>query len=76
MDSKEDDSGRSVGHTDWHLLFAFDLSQVLPVDGGLLVLVPYQYLPFKISHAVVTVVPDHYGALPRWAVSVSGSFNT
>ena len=51
MDSKEDDSGRSVGCTDWHVLFAFDLSQILLVDGSLLVPVPYQYLPFKTSHA-------------------------
>ena len=68
MDSRED-SGRSVGHTDWHLLFAFDLSQVLLVDGRLLVPVPSQYLPFKVRDAVGTVVSDHYGVWPGWAVS-------
>ena len=38
MDFSKNDSGRSLGHTDWHLLSPFDLSQILPVGGSLLVL--------------------------------------
>ena len=37
MESSEKDSGRLVGHMDWRLLSAFALSQILPVDGSLLV---------------------------------------
>ena len=38
MDSSEKDSGSLVGHVDWSLLSLFDLSQILPVGGSLLVL--------------------------------------
>ena len=38
MDSSEEDSGRLVGHMDWLLLSPFDLSQILLVGGGLLIL--------------------------------------
>ena len=34
MNSREEDSGRLVGHVDWHLLSPFDLSQILPVGGS------------------------------------------
>ena len=37
MDASEKDSGRLVGLTDW-LLSAFDLSGILPIGSGLLVL--------------------------------------
>ena len=43
MDNSEKDSGRLVGHVDWHLLAPFDLSRILPV-GGDLFCVPYQDL--------------------------------
>ena len=75
MNSKEDNSGRSVGRTDWHLLFAFDLSKILPVDGSLLVPVPYQCSCLR-QVMQCDWVPEHYGAWPRWAVSISGSSNT
>ena len=38
MESSEKDSERLVGHMDWRLLSPFDLSQILPVGGDLLVL--------------------------------------
>ena len=39
MNSSEEDSGRLVGHMDLRLLSSpFDLSRILPVGGGLLVL--------------------------------------
>ena len=37
MDSSEEDSGRLVGHMDWRLLSPFDLYQIFPVGGSLLV---------------------------------------
>ena len=37
MDPSEKDSGRLVGHMDWRLLSPFDLSQILPVGGSLLI---------------------------------------
>ena len=40
MDSSKKDSGKLVGHMDWHLLSYSDLSQIFPVGGGLF-WVPY-----------------------------------
>ena len=37
VDSSEEDSGRLVGHMEWHLLSPFDLSWILVVGGSLLV---------------------------------------
>ena len=45
MDSSKKDSGKLVGHMDWHLLSYSDLSQIFPVGGGLF-WVPYQDLLF------------------------------
>ena len=70
MDSSEEDSGRLVGHRDWRLLFAFDLSWIL-LDVGSLFHIPYQDLLLKITHA-----NGYYRAWPRFAVLVSGSSNT
>ena len=42
-DSSEEDSGRFVRRMDCHLLFPFDLSQMLP-GGSLLVCILYQDL--------------------------------
>ena len=38
VDSSEEASGRLLGHVDWCLLSPFDLSRILLVGGGLLVL--------------------------------------
>ena len=38
MASSEEDSGGLVGHMDWSLLSPFDLSRILLLGGGLLVL--------------------------------------
>ena len=66
IDSSEEDSGRSVGHTDWHLLSPFDFSQILPVSGSLLVLHSLPGPPVvKITHA-----SGYHGAWPGRAVSV------
>ena len=49
MDFREA-SGRLAGHMDWHLLSSFDLPQILPVGGSLLV--PHSLLgPPVITHA-------------------------
>ena len=51
MVSNEKDSGRLVGHTDWRLLSPFDLSQILPIGGGLLVPCSLPGPPGKITYA-------------------------
>ena len=57
---------------DGRLLSPFDLSQILPVGGGLLV-------PCSLPGPPVvkrTHTSGYYRAWPGWAVSVSGSPNT
>ena len=47
MESIEEDSGKLVGH----VVSPLDLSQILPVGGGLLVLFLTRTSCYKITHA-------------------------
>ena len=62
MDSREKDSGRVVGHTDWCLLSPFDLSWILLVGGSLLVLRSLPGPPVvRELMQVVTILPGQGG---------------
>ena len=71
MDSSEKNSGRLVGHMDWHLLSPFNLSQILPVGDSLSVLFVTRTSCGKITHASC-----YYLAWPGRAVLVSVSLNS
>ena len=67
MDSSEEDSGMLVGRMDWLLLSPFDLPQILPVGGGLLVMCSLPGSPgVKQLMQMVSVVPG----LGVWLQSV------
>ena len=53
MDSSEEDSGKLVGHMDWHLLSPFDLSQILTVGGIVSSVFLTKTSCCKITHARV-----------------------
>ena len=56
------DSGRLVGHMDWPLLSSFDLSQVIPIGGRLLVSHSLPGLPAERQVLqVVTILPGQGG---------------
>ena len=62
MDSTEMDSGRLVGHMDWPLLSFFDLSQIIPVGGSLLVSHSLPGLPAERQVLqAVTILPGQGG---------------
>ena len=62
MDASERDSG-----TWTDTVSSFDLSQTLPVGGGLL----SSLFLIRISHCKTTHAKGYYGAWPGWAVSIS-----
>ena len=62
MESIDEDSGKLVGH----VVSPFDLSQILPVGGGLLILFLTRTSCYKITHANA-----YCGVWPEWTVSVS-----
>ena len=62
MDSNEEDFQRSVGHEP----FPFDLSQILPVGGGLLVPCSLPEPPVvKQLIQIVTMVPARVGGFSQ-----------
>ena len=60
MDSSEKDSGRLVGHMNWHLLSPFDFPGLLPFGGSSLVL---HSLPGSLV-VMITHASDHNLAWP------------
>ena len=64
--SQDGCSREGFWEVDGHTVSPFDLSQALPVGGGLLV-------PYSLSGSPVIkqLMQSYYGAWPGWAVSIS-----